>query len=361
MKITILNLGRKGASTVYSLAMAKELCKNNSLQIILSSTVENKNVWLSEFCEKSNVQLSFYNTYHSKLTFLLQFFNVFYYRQLLKEIKSFKSEFVYSPFLHLTSPILFFFLRNKKIISTVHDVKMHLGENIFFFVIQYFSIKLSTYLIILNSNDIEAAKRYGFLRDQICVIPHASFAYYQSNIPNSIAEKYILFIGRIERYKGIELLLEAFKIIAISNIDIKLVIAGEGDLMEYYDKIKNFGNRVQVINKWLSDEEVGSLVANCYFVVLPYKQASQSGIVALAFGFGKTLVATNVGALSEQIPENLGLVVSPEKHQFANAVLKLLDDASMLKEFEKKIPSYVADNLTWSQSVSTLINFIKSK
>jgi glycosyltransferase involved in cell wall biosynthesis len=99
-------------------------------------------------------------------------------------------------------------------------------------------------------------------------------------------------VGRIRQYKGIENLIAAFNDLKLK--DIELVIAGEGRLSV------NLDQRVKVINRWLEDNEIASLIKNSEVVVFPYTEASQSGILPYCVSESKKVVVTPLPGLLEQ-------------------------------------------------------------
>ena len=104
---------------------------------------------------------------------------------------------------------------------------------------------------------------------------------------------YILFFGRIEFYKGVHLLYNAF----VNNIDTfkphKLVLAGRGDHEEYYFPVAK-SDDVIVLNRFIEDNEVRKLFENAAVVVYPYISATQSGVLSVASRFGKKIVVSDV-------------------------------------------------------------------
>jgi glycosyltransferase involved in cell wall biosynthesis len=361
MKISLVFLGRLGAGTIYSLEMAKALSIKNKLQIILSKNIENKDVWNMSFKDNENVEICFFNTYNGFLSFLINSLNIFNYFRIINKVKLFNPDAIYYPFLHLWSSILNVFLKKFMKFATVHDVKTHSGENWFFILGQIASIKTSDKLIILNNGDIQNAKNFGFTNNDICVIPHASFSYYKKNEIFKVHKlNYnILFLGRIEKYKGVDLLLDAFFEVNKKMPNINLTIAGNGNLKPYLPKIKRSEKAITVINKWLEDEEIGDLIYDCDFLVLPYIDASQSGIIPLAFGCGKTVIATNVGALSEQVPENTGVVVDLDYIAISDAIISLYDNSEKIFQLGLNASKYALEELSWHKSSNDLVKFFK--
>ena len=105
--------------------------------------------------------------------------------------------------------------------------------------------------------------------------------------------EYILFFGRIEFYKGVHLLYNAY----INNKDTfkphKLVLAGRGDNEDYYFPVAD-DNDVIVLNRFIEDYEVRKLFENAAVVVYPYISATQSGVLSIASCFGKKIVVSDV-------------------------------------------------------------------
>ena len=106
-------------------------------------------------------------------------------------------------------------------------------------------------------------------------------------------DDYILFFGRVEFYKGVHLLYNAY----INNKDTlhphKLVLAGRGDHENYYFSVADDGD-VIVINRFIEDCEVRKLFENAAVVVYPYISATQSGVLSVASRFGKKIVVADV-------------------------------------------------------------------
>lgn len=127
-------------------------------------------------------------------------------------------------------------------------------------------------------------------------------------------KRVLLFFGYIRKYKGLRNLLAAFPAIAKQFSDVVLLIVGEcyEDAVEYNTLIaqSGVGERIRWINEYVPNEDVGLYYNAADVVVLPYISATQSGIVKIAFGFGKPVVATNVGGLTEEVTRwNAGMVV----------------------------------------------------
>ena len=109
----------------------------------------------------------------------------------------------------------------------------------------------------------------------------------------------ILFFGRMLQYKGLHLFTEAMEILAAERVPIKISVCGKGGLGRMASRLANLGAAIK--NRWLSDAEVGQLLASHDLVVLTHTEASQSGAIAAALGAGVPVVTTPVGGLAEQV------------------------------------------------------------
>jgi glycosyltransferase involved in cell wall biosynthesis len=104
--------------------------------------------------------------------------------------------------------------------------------------------------------------------------------------------QYVLFFGRIEPYKGVNVLIEAYKKSNLPKEGVKLVIAGKGNINHNESDIPK---DVVLINRFIENDELANLISHCRYVVLPYLSATQSGCVMSAYAFNKPVLATDVG------------------------------------------------------------------
>jgi glycosyltransferase involved in cell wall biosynthesis len=141
----------------------------------------------------------------------------------------------------------------------------------------------------------------------------------------------LLFFGYVRKYKGLDILIEAFPKILSQNPDSKLLIVGEfyDDPKQYFDLIKKFNIEpyVRMINQFVANEEVAKYYQVSDLVILPYRSATQSGILNVAYGFYKPVVVTDIGGLAEFVDEGkTGFVVKPNSpDEIAKGVNKFIE------------------------------------
>jgi len=149
-------------------------------------------------------------------------------------------------------------------------------------------------------------------------VSHGALAQAEQATRQVSYEPWALFFGRLERYKGVDALLEAWR-----RGGVGLVIAGKGRLEACWSGPLPEG--VEVRNRLIGDEEAIDLFTRCGLVVLPYRDATQSALVAAAYAFRKPVIVTEAGALPEYVePGRTGWVVPPGD---AQALAECLSDA----------------------------------
>lgn len=365
-RITLIYLGRKGAGTTYSIEMVKNLLEKNCLlQCILSQKIENIKEWnkLKEQYSQS-LFIEYAETYTNKYSFLIKLiFGYFKYASIRTKIVKFNPDFLYIPMLTLLS--CYFLPKNFPVVTTIHDIEQHLGEkNPLITFLYNKTIKQSNKIIVLSKKFIEEVHiKYKFKKQDIFVIPHANFTYY---LPDNYTPTYqlhqrILFFGRIHPYKGLNVLLKAMPLIIEKIPSLQLRIAGNGKItQEEKALIQTLTPHLDLHIGWIDDKDIANLIKDTDIIILPYIEASQSGVIPLSYSFGKMVVATNVGGLSEQIFENTGILVHPnDSKELANAIIKLYEHPDTIIQMNKKA-YYTAHNiLTWEHSAHLLLDNTK--
>ena len=137
-------------------------------------------------------------------------------------------------------------------------------------------------------------------------------------------DRVILFFGLIRKYKGLDLLIEAFSLLK-ANPHNKLLIAGEfyEDKQPYFDLISKYKLEEQIIllNQFIPNDDVKYYFSAADIVALPYRSATQSGVTQVSFHFEVPTLVTNVGGLVEIIPHNVaGYVVEPKPQAIASSL-----------------------------------------
>lgn len=160
----------------------------------------------------------------------------------------------------------------------------------------------------------------------------------------------MLFFGFIKPYKGLDILLEALPAVLSVYPQLKLIIAGDvyGDKNFYTDKIKanRLSEAVECHFEYIKDDELAGYFERCDVCVLPYRSATQSGVVQMAFAYYKPVIATRVGGISETVKDGInGLLCEPGSHQaLADAII----DFYRQSDFSHYAQAIARDNQCYS-------------
>lgn len=326
-KTLILSLARRNSQPLYALNIARKL-PEESFDLITSkqSTYD---------CNSFKNCFSIY-TYTNTWTFF--FSSIFllplqFLMLLPKLVRSYDRLYLpYGHFWDLPFILLFKMLR-KPVIYTVHDGILHWGEG--HTAVQYlenFRIKRADHLIFLTHFVKQEIKNQFNRSVPTSVIPHGSLVAHFDFPPKlKTDETRILFLGRISRYKGVEMLLEAFEESQLPNT--RLIIAGE----PIYDFKAREHKAVDYHLEYLSEAKITALLQNADILVLPYLEGTQSGVVSLGISAGLPMICTRVGGLPEQLEEEECIWIEPNKKDLKEALKTLITDAELRAKLREKM------------------------
>jgi glycosyltransferase involved in cell wall biosynthesis len=251
---------------------------------------------------------------------------------ILRQIRMFRPDVVHFHHGHLWFNFALPWLRSYPVVITIHDPRHHVGDAVSRKTPQAlmdFGFRRADRVIVHG----EVLKRQvmdaiHLPAEKIHVVPHVAIGGTNLCNTNDDDSKQILFFGRIWKYKGLEHLIRAQPLITASVPDAQIVIAGEGDDFEPYRRQMVEPGRFIIHNRYVAGSERDELFKRSSIVALPYIEATQSGVVPLAYTFAKPVVATNVGALSEAVEDGItGLLVPPaDPIALASAIVELLHD-----------------------------------
>lgn len=175
-------------------------------------------------------------------------------------------------------------------------------------------------------------------------------------------DRIVLFFGFIRKYKGLDILLDAMKILrektsAGSLPVVKLLVAGEfyEDEKPYLRQIEenNISDLVILKTDFVPDSEVKYYLCAADAVVQPYRNATQSGVTPLAYHFEVPMIITRVGGLTAMVPDGkVGLVASPDA---ASVTEKILEFFAFGKSYF--IPGLLEEKkkYTWDNMVNAIV------
>jgi glycosyltransferase involved in cell wall biosynthesis len=158
------------------------------------------------------------------------------------------------------------------------------------------------------------------------VLPHGTAVRASPMAPPS--QPAILLFGRLEYYKGVRVLLAAMERVWEQRPDVRLMIAGQGPELRVVPR----DPRIEVVPGYMPEAEVDVLMSRASLVVLPYLEASQSGVGLQALGRGVPTVVTDVGGLPDIAFDESFVVPAGDSDALAEGLLRHLDHGMSLRE-----------------------------
>lgn len=208
--------------------------------------------------------------------------------------------------------------RGKRIIWTIHDVNPRpssrgfrgKAELLFTKTLSQPTIlrKQADNIIVHGASLKNALVGEGVDPEKIVIMPHFDYRYLRRNEvevhhSDSKDANYILLFGMIKPYKGIEILINAARIVRQqTRKEFSILIAGRGDI-SYFSSMLDQEDRkyIKIRNEFIPNSEIPTIFCKAKFVVLPYTDGSQSGVLSLAYTFSKPVIASNAGSISEYV------------------------------------------------------------
>lgn len=355
-------MGRKGAGPKYNLEMALALKKEGyDVYACISKQAENANDY-----KKHNINHLSLNTYTGGVSALI---NSLRLPWLINEFKDYlkinRITHVYCTMPHIWN--FFFSKRFKKLdisyLLTIHDAELHSGEeNKLIDILMKKDRKNADGIVVLTKHVKEQLKNLG---KSIFIIPHPAFSFNNNkNRAKSIVPDQkikLLFFGRIHHYKGLDILIDAFEILNKKNNRYSLSIYGSGNISPYQKKILELSN-ITVHNRWIDDVEIPSIISSHDVCVIPYRDASQSGVIPTVMTCGVPLVVTPVAGLKEQVVHLQTAIFAEEvsSDSVARAIDSLVKDISLYEKISKNALLYAQEEMGWEKaayrSVEALIS-----
>lgn len=181
--------------------------------------------------------------------------------------------------------------------------------------------------IVVACEELKEAtvSKYRLPPERVVVSPHGVLDNLTfPDIEPRIRDIDVLFFGRVERYKGVDVLLRALELLAGQGITVRAVVAGPGDSVRP-------ASGVERIARYLEDRELAALIARSKIVVMPYRDATGSQVAQCSFYYGTPVIATRVGCLPEYVShEATGLLVPPKHPEaLAEAIRRLIRDGQL--------------------------------
>lgn len=354
MKILLLSLYGRSGMIHYASQLANALAKKHDVTILIPSYTErdffDKGVKLIRMeAPTSVVKTSFLSCQPWR------------FKNIINKIKRMKPDVIHVLDNHPWYLCLLPWLKIPLVV-TQHDVTAHPGE----FIRGKITIAVNSYLskhakrIIVHGEKLkEMMEKRGIPKEKVVVLPHGDYSFFLRWAKKGIEEEpaTLLCFGRILHYKGLDILLEAAKRLHEEFPKIKVLIAGEGEIKRYRPQLDDLKGNVEIEDGFIAERDVAPLFQRSTIVVLPYREASQSGIVPIAWAFKKAVIVTDVGSLAEIVEHGKsGLIVKPESPPaITTAIRALLKNPKKRKTLGEGGYKRMRAKLDWNEIAQKIV------
>ena len=337
MKVLYISPSIRGGMKHYSIQFINHISNEIDARLITGISTENHNYDNSIL----KYEISF-----DKFNFFKTSYGIY------KFIKEFNPDLIHFLDFHYYFLLLMPYIKLFPIAITAHDVQIHPGnDNFINKLLLKFYLSCGEIIFVHGSEMKKKLIIKGFDEKKIFIIPHGDYAFFLRYpvIPYADEENEVLFFGRIQEYKGLKYLLEALPKIRDSMPNIRIIIAGEGDLTIYRNYINYNKKYLEIHNYFISDNEIPKFFQRAKIIVLPYIEASQSGIIPIAYAFKKPVIASKVGCIPDVVEDGItGYLIEPANpDQLANSIIKLLNNDRLRKQMGEQGYIKMKNELSW--------------
>lgn len=371
MKITILSTAYplRGGIAHFVGLLYKELKKNNEVNVITFKRQYPSILFPGKSQLESND-----NTERIDSDVIVDSINPFNWKRVGKKIKTEKPDLlIYKYWMPFFAPCFGWISRlakrnnHTKVLVICDNVIPHERKPFDKLLTKFFFNAVDYFIVLSESVKQDLLELYPASKYKL--LPHPVY----SNFGNPVdkeeakhklgidAKKLILFFGFIRDYKGLDVLLKSMPL--IKDKDIKLIVAGEfySNKEKYFTLINELkiNSQVFMFNEFIATDEVKYFFSAVDAVILPYKDATQSGIVQIAVNFARPVIATNVGGLAEVIEDGkTGYIIEKENpDKLAKAITKFYNAANekVLAENMKSLK----EKYSWQSFADGIFELIK--
>jgi alpha-maltose-1-phosphate synthase len=349
MRIMLVQFESTGGVQLYTANLANQLLKNHEVHFLIGNRLINDRYY------DRNIHFHSISSPLSYARMFLLSLNPLTYFRILKIIRQVHPDVIHiaTPFLWIALVLLF--LKNYPVVVTEHDPSLHSGTSLI--VKSYIAPsiwlirKVANAIIVLGSKMKQIVVDAGVPEKKVWIVPHGEFSFYRRWMNRDVQEgKSVLYFGSIREYKGLKYLIEAAPLIASQAPETNIVIAGEGDLSKYL-AFNTSHYPFEIHNRFIQDEEVAALFQKAAVVVLPYTDGTQTGVVPIAYSFGKPVVVTDIGSIAESVDDGkTGFIVPPaDANALALAIIRLINDENLRRKMGANALIKVENELSWAK------------
>lgn len=296
------------------------------------------------------------------------------YLRFVRLLRNEKPDFIYFVSSHTLNNIAIILAKiynpNIRIISHIHDPKPHSGTSYSFIIwsSQMLQCWLSDKILVYGKRLSQLVKDiYKIDCGKIQCITHGTYRREIKKFTKPEDRIYISLLGRVEEYKGIDVFLRAAALIVNTKLvsscrKFKFIIGGAGDLERYRNLINDIpAEFLEIRNYLMPNDEFDDILRKSYVCVLPYKDATQTGNIQIAYYNSCPVIVTNVGSLPELVDYGqTGFIIPPNNvDMLKGKIVEIITDKKLQSSLATEAFNYYVRNLKWSNIINNLIVYLK--
>jgi glycosyltransferase involved in cell wall biosynthesis len=355
LKVLIWHWGRRGGGPRYTLELARVLAGRDDMDIHLSLSRQSE-----MYADLSSIPVAGrfdVDTYENAVQFGVRSLQLPFLRlRFARYIQEQKIDVVFCTMDHLWNAFVTGVIRDSRAVYllAVHDATRHPGEDQGWrrWLLRRDIDSSDAALVLTRSVGLSLRSHYSYPDDRVFLsaLGHFGDGHSDAGARSLPADRppRLLFFGRILRYKGLDLMLEALLILRKEFPKLVLEVWGTGDITPYQTALDAVGD-VRVENRWIEEGEIPGIFAATDLAVLPYREASQSAVVATAFAVGMPCVATPIPGLCEQVANGVTGVIAAGNSpaEYAEAVARVLRDPAFYARLSQCCLQAATTTLSW--------------
>lgn len=362
MRILVECFISKESAPVFTLGFVKGL-KSNGVDVyaLLVDSIENKNTWFEVLDED---HMYFFNNEISKKKNPIRAIRE--YTGVWTRFKNVRFDYVFDTFPNGIGEQFLRLIKYYETIGICHDVIPHSSTQSKESERVTKAIeKLDNVVVLSRSFKNAAMNRFHLDEKHVFYLRHGAMSYPEKNKELDycgLKQINYLYFGRIDGYKGLHVLAKAYEELSRKYGNVSLTVAGSGDFSEYRDEYEELPN-CTVVNRYLNDEDI-----SYYFnmpnvvLVLPYIDATQSGVIGMAFNYRTPVIVSDTGGLKEQLFDGeMGLFVIPgDSQSLYNEMEKFITNNSLIEE-QRELMEIGYQKSTWEYCVKEFLEQFEIK
>jgi glycosyltransferase involved in cell wall biosynthesis len=289
------------------------------------------------------------------------------YQAVADFLQKFDPDLCYFPSVHPAAAALAWYLRSlrwvnrrPRIAMHIHDPIPHPGPAALPIWLTHLMQTRAGDRLVVYGETLRAwlVRYYRVPANRVIVIAHGAYRSPRNDPPQTSGYRWFSCLGRIVSYKGIEVFLEAARILSRRFPEARFVLGGAGDLGPYRKAISRLGEALIVENRELSNEETDRIAQESWSVVLPYTSGTQSGVIPVAYYNAAPVIVSRVGALPESVVDrSTGFLVPPKDPvAVADAMAAIYGNAPLRERMGAAAFEYYRSRLRWDEIARSLLD-----